>query len=191
MNVLLVDDHPIVLEALASLLARRDPRSRIVPLSKIEDFSKTLTKGDAWDVVLVDLNFHGEMRGFDLITEIKNHSPELPVIVISMHAEDAVKTRAMNLGADAYVNKTDPPSEIFKAIDQFCEPPKGGDASGLSRREREIADCVISGQSSREIADRLSISVRTVETHRNRIMKKLGAKNTAHLVSLLKTAPLS
>lgn len=186
MNLLLIDDHSIVLEALSALIKRGLPSADVFTLSDADLLAPLLEKDPRFDAILVDLNFKGELRGLDLIELIKTESPTTPVIVLSMHSEPAIVTQALERGANAYVSKSGAPSEILSALENVTGS-KPATKELLSKREREIAELVVEGQSSREIAEKLFISVRTVEQHRNHILKKLGARNTAQLVVLLKS----
>jgi DNA-binding NarL/FixJ family response regulator len=203
-NILLIDDHPIVLEALASILKPHFPDSNIVSVQSAALFQRALATSPTWDGIIVDLNFNGEFKGFEIIEAIKSASSDIPVIVLSMHTEAAIIRKALDYGAYAYVTKTEAPSEIFKAfrhiqegrtyISQFSSDAlKSADAckTALSKREVQIAKFVMQGETSKSIAKKLTISVRTVEAHRNNIMRKMGAKNTAQLIGLLRRQILS
>lgn len=200
MKILLVDDHPIVLEALSSILRNKYPTTEIECVQDLPTFKQKFQPDSHWDGVIVDLNFYGEFKGFDLITTVKTAHPSVPVIVLSMHVEPAIIKKSLSLGANAYVTKTESPSEIFKAfeevhagriyISQASQTALNGlvaaDSGALTKREQEIAKMVILGETSKSIGEKLSISSRTVETHRTNILKKLGAKNTVQLIGLLR-----
>jgi DNA-binding NarL/FixJ family response regulator len=199
MKVLLVDDHLMVIEALGQLLAQRLPYVKISTAIDENAALGFLKLNRDCGAVVSDLSFRGKMEGYHLVKEITERHPQLPVVVLSMHAEAAFVRKAFAEGALGYVLKTDSPEEICRAIEAVVKGEKflssalnekdvfGGSVAPheLSAREQEIAQLVRAGASSKAIGEKLKISPRTVEVHRRNIMKKLNVHNTAQLVAML------
>lgn len=199
MKVLLVDDHLMIIEALAQLLSRRYPKFRVHTATSKDEALAFLKANSDCRMVVSDLSFHGKMEGYSLVNEISEKFPSVSAIVLSMHSEQAFVRKAMAEGARGYILKTESPEEIGLAIEKaaggetYLSPSlrsanEGRNASAhhdLSARELEIARLVRSGASSKVIGEKLDISPRTVEVHRRNIMKKLQVSNTAQLVAAL------
>lgn len=146
------------------------------------------------DLVILDMSMP-KIRGIDAINEIKKRYPAVKVLVLSMHKE--YLCRALSAGASGYILKEDADRELFSSIEHirhgrtFISPRLADQLvtetvlctdSGLSTRETEILRLIAGGRTNREIAEVLSISIRTVESHRARIMDKLDLKNVADLI---------
>ena len=196
MKLLIVDDHRLVVEALAALLKKEFPAATVDCTFSAADASQAFRLRD-WDVLLCDLNMDGRIQGFSVVTEALKIHPAIKVIMLSMHSERAFVRRALSVGAHAYVVKTEAPEKIFEAIHSVCAGQQylspsvatldmsKDVVSPLTTRELEVALLVVQGDSSKDIAKRLTISVRTVEVHRRSLMNKLDVNNVAQLVSAL------
>lgn len=195
MKIWIVDDHPLVGAALEGLLRKEFP-DIVVSIESQTDKVQALLAETVPDILILDLNFFGEMAGYKLLRHLAKMAPQCKVIVLSMHVEGVYIDQAMRLGAAGYVVKTDRPEEIINAIRQVNagekffslsahRPQKAeGPVQTLSARESEIAQLVSAGMNSKQIAEKLKISYRTVESHRQSIMRKLGAANTAQLIKI-------
>ena len=152
------------------------------------------------DVVLMDLTMP-DLNGFDATAEITRLVPDTRVLVVSMHAHEEYVTRALRAGASGYVVKEAGGDELARAVravaagETYVSPALGGAealANGegpvlerydrLTPRHREVLQLVAEGYTTREIAERLGISVKTVEAHRSEIMRRLGIHELAGLV---------
>jgi len=152
------------------------------------------------DVVLMDLTMP-DLNGFDATAEITRLLPETRVLVVSMHAHEEYVTRALRSGASGYVVKEAGGDELARAVrsvaagETYVSPELGaaevlanGEGRALERydrltpRHREVLQLVAEGYTTREIAERLGISVKTVEAHRSEIMRRLGIHELAGLV---------
>lgn len=161
------------------------------------------------DLVLMDLSLEG-LSGFEATKQIRDRTPDLPVLVVSMHREAAVVDRALRSGARGYVLKGGDFRELVRAIQSvrrgelYLSPElseyvlqgylgRHDSADQLSEREREVLELVAEGFTSKQIAERLGLKPKTVENHRANIMQKLGIHTTAGLVryALRKNEPLS
>ncbi len=192
-RVLIVDDHPMVAEGIEAILETFDDINVVGTLcdgqsvvDQIEDLSP--------DVVLLDLNMPG-LSGLSATELLLERRPETRIVILSMHDSAEYISTALNHGAKGYLLKDVPTDEIKDAIDSvmkdeqyICEgalkslSPEGrGDMEPLTTREQTILLQLAQGKSNKEVAAALDISVRTVETHRKNIKRKLGISSTAGL----------
>ncbi|MGR3502857.1 response regulator transcription factor [Pseudaestuariivita sp.] len=191
-RVVIVDDHPMVAEGIEAILESYDD---ITVLASLSDARSIVDQIDtlAPDVVLLDLNMPG-MSGLAATELLLEKRPETHVLILSMHDSPEYISTAMSHGAKGYVLKDVPTDEIHRAITQvmagetyLCTGAKGsltpspGAAGALTGREQTILLQLAQGKSNKEVANALDISVRTVETHRKNIKRKLGISSTAGL----------
>jgi DNA-binding NarL/FixJ family response regulator len=202
-RVLLVDDHPIVRHGLGLLIEQEDDlticgetESAVETLDCIDEVSP--------DIVLVDISLRGS-NGLELTKALKEAHPEVPVLVLSMHDESLYAERALRSGARGYVMKQESADTVLDAIRTVLsggiylsdslssvmlrEFVDGGRADGekfgiasLSDRELEVFELIGRGHSTRKIADRLQLSIKTIETHRAHVKQKLKLDNATALV---------
>jgi DNA-binding NarL/FixJ family response regulator len=205
-KVLIVDDHPIVRERLAELI---NCESDLVTCGEAEDGPGALAAIESSDpqVAIVDISLK-DTYGIELIKQIKQRHPELPVLVLSMHEESMYGERALRAGAMGYLNKQEATQTVISALRQvlagqvFVSPAmaaglvqkvaRGGAKAGvtgggsvtdvLTAREMEIFQFLGDGKSARDIAAALQISVKTVEAHREHIKQKLNLKTSSELL---------
>ena len=207
-TILLVDDHKLIRDSWTFIL-NSDPRFLVIGETSNGDDAIEIAKKTKPDIVLMDVNMT-PVNGFDATKQICEFSPDSKVIGISMHSMPAYAKRMLQVGAMGYVTKNSSKEEMISAIIEvnngnkyICEEVKNiltqqeleeedsqPDMNVLSRRELEIAKLIKEGMSSREIAVRLDISLKTVEVHRYNILKKLNLKNTASLVNFIHTQGL-
>lgn len=160
-----------------------------------------LVRKQKWDVVLLDINLPGR-SGLDIINELKEIDPNLPILVISMYPEDQFAIRVIKAGAAGYLMKDSAPENLVTAIDrllagqQYITPnvaelltkelrtdSKKAPHELLSDREFQVLRLIASGKTVSEIADQLSLSVKTISTYRTHILDKLQMKNNAQLIA--------
>lgn len=192
-RVLIVDDHPMVAEGIQSILESYDDLLVIGTLSNgraVIDQLDTLSP----DVILMDLNMP-EMGGLSTTEIVLERRPDTRVLILSMHDNPEYISSALSHGAMGYLLKDVPTEEIKQAIDvvmggarYLCTGAQGSIApkenaarEALTDREQTILLQLAQGQSNKEVANALDISVRTVETHRKNIKRKLGISSTAGL----------
>jgi DNA-binding NarL/FixJ family response regulator len=198
-KILVADDHPVVRRGLQACLAR-EGRLKIVGEAADGDEALRKTHELAPDVVLMDVNMP-RMDGLAVTEVLRKEAPEVKVLVLSMHNNQEFIFRIIQAGAHGYVSKEAPPEELLRAIESvFAGEPfftpeiakaalnqlvtSGGKKepfTQLTTREREVLALIAEGQSNKEIANRLGIGVRTIETHRERIMRRLGIHSVAGL----------
>lgn len=209
-TVVVVEDHQLVREMWVQLFAGRK-EIEVVGESGSFDEAIEMIKTKRPDIVLLDINLSSNASGMDAVPLIRKFAPGSKIIAVSMHNQPAYTKKMLQLGAMGYVTKNSSHSEIFAAIDSVMsgktyvcneikniisdqamqDEPAGPSVKELSIREIEIIRLIKEGLSSKEIAARLSISIRTAEVHRHNILKKLGLKNTASLISFINTTDLS
>lgn len=202
-TILLVDDHKLIRDSWSFIL-NSDPRFLVIGETSNGDDAIEIARNRRPKIVLMDINMT-PLNGFDATKLIRKFSPGSKVIGISMHSMPAYAKKMMQLGAMGYVTKNSSKDEMLAAIMEVnngkkyvCDEVKnilarqeledGGsrpDMNALSRREIEIVKLIKEGQSSKEIALQLDISLKTVEVHRYNILKKLSLKNTASLVNFI------
>lgn len=203
-TILLVDDHKLIRESWSFIL-NSDPRFMVIGESSNADDAVDIAKEKKPQIVLMDINMT-PVNGFEATRLVRKYSPGSKIIGISMHSMPAYARRMLQMGAMGYVTKNSSKDELITSIMEVsegrkyvCEEVKnilaqqelvddgGGqpDMNVLSRREIEIVQLIKEGMSSKEIAIRLDISLKTVEVHRYNILKKLSLKNTAALVNFI------
>lgn len=192
-RVVIVDDHPMVTEGIQAILESYDDISVVGTLTNGQDAVEQV-QILAPDVMLLDLNMPG-INGLNATEIILEKRPETRILILSMHDSPEYISTALNHGAKGYVLKDVPTEEIRTAIDTvmaggeyLCTGAKGSlapkTADGreqLTNREQTILLELAQGKTNKEVAAALGISVRTVETHRNNIKRKLGISSTAGL----------
>ena len=201
-RIYLVDDHPVFRMGLAGLL-RAEPNMKLEGESETGRQALKEIGSKELDVVVVDLALQ-DMSGLELIRELRREKHEFSILVLSMHDEDVFAERALKLGADGYLMKSTAPVDILKAIRQIARREVAlskrqsdlmlkrilgrGTHQGdsplqlLSDRELEVFELVGHGKSTRNVAEKLFISVKTVETHQAHIKRKLGLSNHSELM---------
>jgi len=198
-RVLIVDDHAIVRRGLRSLLSDELPEATFGEASHAQQALKELRR-EKWDVALLDINLPGK-SGLDLLKVLKAEWPKLPVLVLSGHPEDQFAVRVLKAGAGGYLTKESAPEELAKAIrkilagGRYVSPALAEHLAlgvkkdltrtpheTLSDREYEVMSYIASGKTVTEIAEELSLSVKTISTYRARVLEKLGVKNSAKIV---------
>jgi DNA-binding NarL/FixJ family response regulator len=192
-KVMIVDDHPMVAEGIESILESYDDIKVVGTLTNGREAVDQLPALQP-DVVLMDLNMP-EIGGLTATEMLLEMDPDLRVLILSMHDSPEYISTALSHGAMGYVLKDVPTEEIKTAIDAvmsgkkyLCtgakgslEPSEDGAREPLTSREQTVLLQLAQGKSNKEVANELNISVRTVETHRKNIKRKLGISSTAGL----------
>ncbi|KRB96874.1 hypothetical protein ASE11_15865 [Hydrogenophaga sp. Root209] len=199
LRLLLVDDHTVVREGLKRLL---DPQTHQWSITEAGTGFQALEclRRESFDLVIADLSLPG-MSGLDLIHRIKEGFPGVAVLVLTMHSEEQYALRAFQAGASGYVTKDSAGEELVAAVrkvasggvfvtsvlaEQVVQQLNGrrpaSDLSGLSNRELEVLQRVVAGERMVDIAEALHLSIKTVSTHKTRILEKLQLDSTAALI---------
>jgi len=193
-RVLVADDHKIVRDGLRRILSAHGDLS-IEGEAANGDEALALVKSNEYDVALLDMSMPG-LSGIDLIKRVKIERPKLRILVLSMHGEDQYAARVLKAGASGYLNKDSASELLVGAIRKIAAGGMHiGEAAAaslvaaerqahqkLSDREFEVLRLLVEGKSPTDIAGQLHLSVKTVSTHKTRMLEKLGLKTTADLV---------
>ena len=196
-RVIIVDDHPIVRDGIASVLEAEPDIVVAASVASAEEMLDAVTR-DRPDVILLDLALPG-MGGVEAISRLRQAGAP-PVVIFSAHEDAEAMVEAVRAGARGYVVKGAPGAEIIAAIREVAaggsyfrgaaanaiarEVRSPRDPDGLTPREREVIRLVSEGLSNKQIAQRLGIAERTAKFHVRQIMSKLGADNRAQAVAL-------
>lgn len=197
MKLLLVDDHAIVTDGLQALL-QSEEKFNIVEKLTSGNFALAYLKQNEVDIMITDYSMP-DMDGLTLVKQAKALKPELKILVLSMHDEADMIREMLGVGVDAYVLKKYAHQELVNAIHAIADgrqfwsaevnkallsalssPPAS--ENQLTERELEVLKLLAQELTSKQIADKLYISERTVETHRKNLMRKIGANNAIGLV---------
>jgi DNA-binding NarL/FixJ family response regulator len=190
-RILLVDDHPLVRDGLR---ARLEAVPHFEVVAEAGNAGEALERAANADLVLMDINMRGS-SGIEATAQLTRRYPDVAVLILSMHDKLEYVTQAMQAGARGYVLKDAPGKDIVLAIDtvmaggiyytpaiarQLARPAQQDNQ--LTVREQEVLRHIAAGQSNKQIARDLALSVRTVETHRLNIKRKLGIEGQAELI---------
>ena len=197
-KILIADDHAIVREGLKQILSESPDLVVVAEASSGQEVLEKISKNDL-DLVVLDIAMPGR-GGLDILKEIKTQKPRLPVLMLSMYPEEQYAIRVLKSGASGYLTKESAPSELVMAIRQISQGKKYISPSLaeklaidlevspdklpheiLSDREYQVMCMIASGKTLKEIADGLSLSIKTISTYRSRILEKMNMKTNAEL----------
>ena len=198
-RVLLADDHAIVRTGLKEILAATGDIAVTDEAGNGHDVLAMVRSAD-YDVLVMDMSMPGR-SGIELIKQVKSEKPKLRVLVLSMHSEEQYAVRALKAGASGYLTKDSAADELVAAIRRvagggayvspetaerlaldFGRPADALPHTLLSDREFQVFRLIVGGRSVSEIARDLALSVKTVSTHKTRIMEKMGLANQTELI---------
>ncbi len=207
-TILIVDDHKLIRDTWSFIL-NSDERFQVIAETDTGQSAIELSDNYHPDIILMDINM-SPMNGFEATKEIRRISPSSKIIGVSMHSQPAYAKKMLQVGAVGYITKNSSKEEMITAIsevaagnkyicnevktilsEQILEDTEQPDVNLLSQREVEIINLIKQGQSSREVAQHLNITLKTVEVHRHNILKKLNLKNTAALVNFINNAGIN
>lgn len=199
LRILVADDHAVVRRGVRALLENQTDWQVCGEASTGREAIEQTRLLDP-DIVVLDLSMP-ELNGLDATRRILRESPRTQVLVLTMHHSEELAHQVMQAGARGYVLKSDADRELVAAVDSLQRrrpfltpnlgsPPAGGAESApvegewgdLTPREREIVQLVAEGRSSKEVAALLGISIKTVESHRTNVMRKLRIRSVSQLV---------
>jgi two-component system, NarL family, invasion response regulator UvrY len=200
-RIVIADDHAVVRKGLRLILADVDELQVVGEAASADELLTLLRTRRPIDAVLLDVSL-GDRDGIEMLKHIRTSFPRVPVLMISMHSEDVFGIRALRAGASGYIEKTAPPELLLEAVRRVSAGGKyisaamaqrltehiAGEAGSslpherLSDREFEIFRLLGSGNSVTEIAHILNLSVKTVSSHRMRILSKTGFETNAEIV---------
>ncbi|MBF0112938.1 MAG: response regulator transcription factor [Desulfamplus sp.] len=199
-KVLLADDHKIVREGLSRIIQESGEMEVVAEASNGDEAIQKAIKFKP-DVAVVDISMPPGMDGLEVVSQLKFQMPSIPVLILTMHDEEQYVVRAVEAGAMGYVTKQSAPEQLVDAVKKLYsggryltekasealalrvvrgESSKSG-SEALSMRELQVLRQLALGQTNHEIAESYHISVKTVDTYRSRILKKLNLRNNAEL----------
>jgi DNA-binding NarL/FixJ family response regulator len=198
-KILLVDDHEVVRDGIKKIFDEQ-PETIVFGQAGTAAEALSLAREEDWDVVVLDLSL-GARSGLEVLKELNQLRPRLPVLILSMHSEEQYARRAFKSGAAGYITKDSPRTELLNAIKKVI---KGGrylsptlaetlvfdiergtnrpPHAALSDREFEVMKLIASGRKVTEIAGILSLSDKTISTYRARILEKMNMKTNAEII---------
>lgn len=193
MNILLADDHQLILNGLVSVIEKQFPDSQCQGVLNKTDLFATL-RSKSFDILIQDLKF-GADSAADFLDELREEFPKLRIILLTT-VSDSVTIKQLSKKVDSYVLKSESLDEIFMAIKNLSEGKKyhstlaeqkmndliPDEAIVLTRREKEVLEVIMREKSIKQIAEELFISEKTVELHRSNLFVKLDVKNVTGLV---------
>jgi DNA-binding NarL/FixJ family response regulator len=198
-RVLIADDHALVRQGLRQVLATTAEFSLVAEAKNAWEVIERVRQGGV-DILLLDMSMPGP-SGVDLIQRMRSDAPHLPILVVSMHADVQIAMRAIKAGARGYVTKDSEPELLLDAIRQvgrggnFIDPllatrmvfdagqsVQEAPHSSLSNREYQVFLALVHGRGLVDIAEELTLSPKTVSTHKFRLMQKLGVASVSELV---------
>jgi DNA-binding NarL/FixJ family response regulator len=199
MRFLIADDHAVVRRGLMEILGDEFANSAFGEAKTAQEALVQVQKQN-WDVVILDISMPGK-NGLDILAELKQLRPHAPVLVLSMHSEEQFARRALRGGAAGYLTKESVAEELVKAVRRVLSGGRyisaslaeklAWDLEGkgekplhelLSNREFSVLRMIASGKAMKEIADELTLSVKTVSTYRRRILEKFEMRSNAELI---------
>ena len=194
-RVMIVDDHPVVRQGI-KLMIDAEADLTIVGEAETEQQARRMLRELKPDALVIDLSL-GEGDGFNVVRDAHAHFPQVRILVLSMHDEAVYAERLLAQGASGYIMKHAATDQLITALrtvlrgERFlseslqrtlARQDESGQGSRLSPRELQVISLIGAGHGTREIAESLSLSVKTVETHRLTIKRKLGLDTNAQLV---------
>jgi len=199
-RVLIADDHALVRDGLRRIIESA-PGLEIAGEAQNGDEVIAKVREGGFDILLLDMSMPGK-SGLDLIRHVKSISAKLPILVLSMHAEEQYAVRAMRTGASGYLTKDSASAQLVAAIQKVAAgsmyiteavarqlamglspaPGSGLPHESLSDRELEVFRGLVAGESVTAIAERMHVSVKTISTHKARILEKMRMGGLADLV---------
>ncbi|HVW26114.1 MAG TPA: response regulator transcription factor [Polyangiaceae bacterium] len=199
-KVLVADDHAIVRRGLRQILAET-PDIVVAGEAETPNDVMQLVSREPWSVVLLDIKLRGG-SGLPLVSWLRRERPQLPVLVLTVFPEEQYAVRAIKAGAAGFLTKESAPERLIEAVRKVAAGGRyvsaelaetlasmvAGEATGapherLSDREFEVLKMLACGKTVSEVAEELSLSVKTVSTHRTRILKKMNMRTNAELTS--------
>jgi len=200
LRILIADDHALIRRGLKQILLEEYPSAIIEEVNDAEGVIKKIISNE-WNIIICDISMPGR-SGLDVVQEVKQAFPKLPVLILSNHPEEQYAVRVLKAGAAGYLSKDAATEELVKAVQQVLQGRKyispflaeriaedlGNNNSDkaphefLSDREFEVFKLIASGEAVSKIAEKLSLSSTTVSTYRFRILIKMNLKTNAELI---------
>lgn len=195
MVIFVVDDHPLMREAIAMLVRRLSPNAVVIELGRMAVIAPAIQKHGVPQLICLDLKLP-DTHGVSGIRELKQTYPDLPVLVLTASPASDYEDLAMEAGADAFVEKSAGATEITNMLKAFLSPEIDVEADSptavgkLSKRQKQLLILLDKGLSNRDIAENLAISEHTVKVHLWRLFRRLNVKSRSQASHLARTQGL-
>jgi two-component system, NarL family, invasion response regulator UvrY len=198
MKFLIADDHALVRKGLKQMLREEFPSAEVTEVGGSNEVLEKVMN-QKWDVILLDISMRGR-SGIEILKQIRANGIKTPILVISMYSEELYAVRSLKAGASGFVNKESANEELLTAVhkvlsgrkyisfpiaEKLAETMGEGEKPAhelLSDREMQVLQLIGSGKTVSEIAEEISLSVKTISTYRSKTLKKLSLKNNAELI---------
>jgi len=199
MKVLIADDHAVVRRGLRQILAEEFKTLVVCEAQNAHEVLSLVREQADWDIVVLDISMPGK-SGLEVLKELKQLRPQMPVLILTTHSADQYALRVLRAGAAGYMTKESAPEHLTEAVrkvvggeryissslreflaDSLCSDMEKPPHENLSDREYQVLRLIASGRAVGQIADELSLSVKTVSTYRARILEKMGMKTNSEL----------
>mgnify|MGYP000179487913 FL=1 len=191
MSLFVIDDHPLVRQAIGMLLRRLRPTSVVVELEKFSELQAAIIKHGTPELFVLDLLLPG-VKGTSAVHDTKAMYPEVPLVVLSAMPAGEAEETCIEAGADLYIEKSSPPNAISAAIQGLMSADANFEEMAptdtkLSKRQKQLIVMLDRGLSNRDIAAELSISEHTVKVHLWRLFRRLGVKSRTQTLHFART----
>jgi DNA-binding NarL/FixJ family response regulator len=193
MSLYVIEDHPLVRQAIGMLLRRLRPSSKVVELEKLSELQAAIIKNGNPELFVLDLLLPG-VKGATAVSDIKGMYSQVPLVVLSAMPAGEAEETCIEAGADLYLEKAAPPNEISTAIQgllsadpTFDEEAGSTTETKLSKRQKQLILMLDRGMSNRDIATELEISEHTVKVHLWRLFRRLGVKSRTQTLHYART----
>jgi DNA-binding NarL/FixJ family response regulator len=195
MTVYVIDDHPLMRDALTMLVHRVKPGLKIIPVQKLNVVESTVEKNGQAELFCLDLQLPDTL-GISGVQVLKAKFPNVPLAVITSSSASEFEERCMEAGADAFIEKSNSPTQIIAALrallvsDEDAATEDAATPSGptkLSKRQKQLILMLDQGLSNRDIADKLEISEHTVKVHFWRLFRRLGVNSRTQALHFART----
>ena len=198
-RIIITDDHPVVRKGIRQILEDEETIGLIDEAGNGKELIEKASINN-YDVILLDITLP-DCNGFDLIRQVKKIKPGALILMLTIHSEEVYAETAIRAGASGYLPKSSPPGELLKAVKKvysgeryissslaekydknILKAIERTDKTVLSVREMEVLTLFGAGQTTGQIAEKLSLSPKTISTYRDRLLSKLKLKTTAELI---------
>ncbi|PUE40073.1 response regulator transcription factor [Limnohabitans sp. Bal53] len=195
MTVYVIDDHPLMRDALTMLLHRVKPGLKIIPIHKLNVVESTVEKNGAPELFCLDLQLPDTL-GMSGVQVLKAKYPDIPLVVVTSSSASEYEARCLEAGADAFIEKSDSPAQIIASLRNLlvteeqaaiedAATPAG--PTKLSKRQKQLILMLDQGLSNRDIAEKLDISEHTVKVHFWRLFRRLGVNSRTQALHFART----
>jgi DNA-binding NarL/FixJ family response regulator len=192
MSIYVIDDHPLMRDAVSMVLRRVRPAAKIVELDRLDKLSSAIGKHGAPTLFCLDLNLPDSI-GCEGVTRLKGQFADVPLAVISASPADDMEEQCLANGADVYIDKASGSTRLVESLRALLSEDTDSDdapasaVGKLTRRQIQLVECIALGHGNREIAEHLQVSEHTVKVHMYRLFKRLGVTSRTQALHYART----